>query len=499
MTPGGALAGTGTVSRGPGRISRLSQDPAVRKFALFAVLLGCCAFYGLLFSVNWKWGAALACFVAALTFDFWDLRVAILPIFFAIAMDRLGKIGETPLTVAKVLIAVYMIAWLTTLALERKPEPLNAVLLNPVFYLAGLLLALSLASVVNAHNIDMFLGQSLRRINNFVLFVILVTVVDSQRVVRWIFYVMIFAYFLVGLTTMYELMTEQSILLTVWGEEDTGLEFTLQSDSFRIGGPGGDPDFLAISIIFPSLIALRLLFDKNRFFIKAPAAITLLMLTVAMLATGSRGGLVSWLFALGLFWLFTEMRWKFLIASGAMVAVVLLLVILSLTTSSGSSERFTGETGGTSVKYRLGWWQIAGMMIADHPWIGVGTGNFPTTAGRYRPFVPQVPRTPYWTHNSLLQTGAENGVLAFLVYVGIYVVAALMMLRVIHRARDATLRKLATTMLAAVGGYFIFAGSSNILENENYWIVFALCTVVYRFFLLAEAGEGAPSAPVPVT
>jgi hypothetical protein len=495
MTPGGTLMGDGTALRGPGRISGLLQDPAVRRFLLLALLLGGCAFYGLVFSVNWKWGAALACFVVTLTFDFWDLRIAILPIFFAIAMDRLGKIGDTPLTVAKVLIAVYMIAWLTTLALERKPGPLNAVLLNPVFYLAGLLLALSLASVVNAHNIDMFLGQSLRRINNFVLFVILVSVVDSQKVVRWIFYIIIVAYFFVGLTAMYELMTGQSILLTVWGEEDTGLEFTLQSDSFRIGGPGGDPDFLAISIIFPSLVALRLLFDRSRFLVKAPAAFTLLMLTIAILATGSRGGLVSWLFALGLFWLFTEMRWKFLIASGAMVTVILLLAILSLTTSSGSSERFTGESGGTSVKYRLGWWKIAGMMIEDHPWIGVGTGNFPTAAGRYRPFVPQVPRTPYWTHNSLLQTWAENGVLAFVVYVGIYVVTALMMLRVIHRARDATLRRLGTTMLAAVGGYFMFAGSSNILENENYWIVFALCTVVYRFFLLDEAVRGASPAP----
>ena len=402
-------------------------------------------------------------------------------------------------TVAKVLIAVYLIAWLTKLTLDRDPRPLNAVLLNPVFYFAGLLLALSLASVLNAHNIDMFLGQSIRRINNFVLFVILITVVDSVKVVRWIFLILIVAYILVGLTAMYELVTEQSILLTVWGEQDTGLEFTLESDNFRIGGPGGDPDFLAISIIFPSLIALRILFDRNRFLLKAPTAVMLLMLTVAILATGSRGGLVAWLVALGLFWLFTEMRWKYLIASSAMVAVVALLVALSLTTSSGSSSRFTGESGGTSVKYRFGWWEMAGMMIQDHPWMGVGTGNFPTAYSQYAPKVAQVPRSPFWTHNSILQTWAENGVLAFLVYVSIYALVAWMMLTVIRRARDATLKNLAITMLAAVGGYFVFAGSSNILENENYWIVFALCSVVYRLFLDAEAGKDAPATSAPVT
>jgi O-antigen ligase len=208
---------------------------------------------------------------------------------------------------------------------------------------------------------------------------------------------------------------------------------------------------------------------------------------------------VAWLFALGLFWLFTEMRWKYLLASGAMVAVVLLLAILSLTTSSGSSSRFTGESGGTSIKYRFGWWEMAGMMIEDHPFMGVGTGNFPITYSQYVPRVAQVPRNAFWTHNSILQTWAENGLLAFLVYVSIYVVAAGLMLSVIRRARDATLRNLAITMLAAVGGYFVFAGSSNILENENYWIVFALCSVVHRLHLESEVVRDAPSMPAPVT
>jgi len=473
----------------------LMKNASFRTFLLLTILLGGVSFYAMVYSVNWKWGAALACFAVTLVFDFRDLRLALLPIFFAIAMDRLGKIGDTSLTVAKVLIAVYMIAWLTKLTLDRDPRPLNAVLLSPIFYMAGLLLALSLASVMNAHSIDMYLAQSLRRINNFVLFVILVTMVDSTKVVKSIFLILIVAYTVVGLTAMYELMTEQSILLTVWGEKDTGLEFTLESDNFRIGGPGGDPDFLAISIIFPTLIALRVLFDRNNLLLKAHTAVMLLMLTVAILATGSRGGLVAWLAALGVFWLFTEMRWKYLIATSAAVCVVALLVIISLTTSSGSSSRFTGESGGTSIKYRFGWWEMAAMMIHDHPWMGVGTGNFPTTYSQYVSRVPQVPRNAFWTHNSILQTWAENGVLAFLLYVSIYVVAAGLMLSVIRRARDATLRNLAITMLAAVVGYFIFAGSSNILENENYWIVFALCTIVHRLQLESEANERASQAP----
>jgi hypothetical protein len=46
---------------------------------------------------------------------------------------------------------------------------------------------------------------------------------------------------------------------------------------------------------------------------------------------------------------------------------------------------------------------------------------------------------------------------------------------------------LAVLLLAAVCAYFLFAGTSNVLENENYWIVFSLVTVVSA--LAREQGE----------
>lgn len=465
----------------------MKLSPRVANWALMAVLGGACAFFGLVYSVKVTFGAALAFFVISLVFDLWSLQVSILPIFFAIAMDRLGQIGETPLTVAKVFITVFMIAWAVRVVLERDPEPLDAVLQSPIFYLAALLLSLSFVSIVNAHDIPMFFGQTLRRVNNFVLFILILTVVDSARVIRWIFLVLMLAYLLVGMMCVYELYTEKSILETLRGEENTALDYTLTSDTFRIGGPGGDPDFLAISVIFPSLIALRLLFDRGSILLKIPVATVFMLLVFCILATGSRGGLLAWLVAAGIFWLLTEMRWKYTTAAVAGILITCMLVVLSVSSSSGASARFTGETGGTSIKYRLGWWKMAAMMIADHPFAGVGTGNFPDTYNRYSWRVPQVPRSPFWTHNSILQTWAENGVLAFLVYVSIYVLAASMMISVLRRTRDGTIRRLAVLLLATIAGYFCFAGTSNILENENYWIVFALTSVVYRLSFSSEA------------
>ena len=174
---------------------------------------------------------------------------------------------------------------------------------------------------------------------------------------------------------------------------------------------------------------------------------------------------------------FPRMRHKYLmgVVAGILVAGTAILVSAA---GAVSTERFTGEAGGQSIVFRIGWSKMAFLMIQDHPFIGIGTGNFPREYNRYSRTIPEVPRNPYWTHNSLLQTWAENGVFAFMAYVGLFVTAAGAMLRVIRTTTDPRLRRLGVLMLSTVCAYFFFAGTSNVLENENYWIVFAIVAVI---------------------
>lgn len=452
-------------------------DRPVLDALVAAVLAATAAFIGLVYSVNWKFGVAAAGFVTLLAANLYSLRLAILPVFFAIPMDRLGKLGpESILTWAKLLIAVLILAWGARLLAEKQSRSLEVLFHSPLFLLAVALQVFALFSVINARDYDIFLGQSVRRVNNFVLFILITTIVDSQKVVRRIFLVFLFAYFFVGLTVLYEIYSGESILATVWGETEVALEYTLSSGQFRVGGPGGDPDFLAVSVLFPSLVAISLMFESVSRLIKAPVLLVLLLLLISLLATGSRGGLGALLIGAGIFWLFTRMRYKYLIGAAAGVVVVTTALLLSLA-GAASTERYTGESGGKSLIYRMGWTKMALLMIQDHPLVGVGTGNFVTQYNRYSRTVPYVPRSPYWTHNSFLQTWAENGVFAFIAYAGLFVTAAGAMLRVIQRTRDPGLRRLAVLLLSGVCALFFFAGTSNVLENENYWIVFSLVTV----------------------
>ena len=91
-----------------------TRKPAIwAGVALFAVaiLLGS-AFVALVYSVKWKFGVALVGFFTILAFNLYSLQLGILPVFLAIPMDRLGKLGpESVITWAKLLIGVLIIAY----------------------------------------------------------------------------------------------------------------------------------------------------------------------------------------------------------------------------------------------------------------------------------------------------------------------------------------------------------------------------------------------------
>jgi putative inorganic carbon (HCO3(-)) transporter len=91
------------------------------------------------------------------------------------------------------------------------------------------------------------------------------------------------------------------------------------------------------------------------------------------------------------------------------------------------------------------WWAARGMW-ADHPWLGVGIGNYAVEYSRYN--------IPRWTdplghaHNYYLNVGAETGLLGFVMYLVFLTSAFLYAARVAWRRRDGLSRAIA---IAALG------------------------------------------------
>jgi O-antigen ligase len=104
--------------------------------------------------------------------------------------------------------------------------------------------------------------------------------------------------------------------------------------------------------------------------------------------------------------------------------------------------------GNFSLIERLAHWQAALGMILDHPWLGVGFGNYGAAYEQYR--------TLRWAnplghaHNYYLNIFAETGILGLLAYLGVWVAIVIQALRAAGQRNAPALRWMAVGLLGAV-------------------------------------------------
>jgi O-antigen ligase len=95
-------------------------------------------------------------------------------------------------------------------------------------------------------------------------------------------------------------------------------------------------------------------------------------------------------------------------AAAAAAAVALTLLVAALAWKFGHSRNLNGDLllpGETS--RRLSWWFSGLRMFRDHPWLGVGIGNFPSAFRAYRVGVVQ---NTLYAHDAVITLLAETGV-----------------------------------------------------------------------------------------
>ncbi|MEO0248007.1 MAG: O-antigen ligase family protein [candidate division WOR-3 bacterium] len=78
-------------------------------------------------------------------------------------------------------------------------------------------------------------------------------------------------------------------------------------------------------------------------------------------------------------------------------------------------ERF-GAVRETSLRERFDVWAAGVQIFADHPWLGVGLGNFPLIVGQYNPSYAGI-----YSHNTYLAVLAELGLVGMVLFLGLCV------------------------------------------------------------------------------
>jgi O-antigen ligase len=134
-----------------------------------------------------------------------------------------------------------------------------------------------------------------------------------------------------------------------------------------------------------------------------------------LVLTGSRGGFAAFgVMALTIFacWFSRgERRTAFwLIGLVGTLALVFLL---------GQRAGFL-RLGTTSLESRLDYWRGAVAIASDHPWVGTGPGTFGSIYPKYKTALTEEAQV---VHNNYLQMWSDSGVLAFVAYALLWIVA----------------------------------------------------------------------------
>jgi putative inorganic carbon (hco3(-)) transporter len=251
------------------------------------------------------------------------------------------------------------------------------------------------------------------------------------------------------------------------------------SGSYRLGGRfgAGDPNWFA-ALLLPALVfsAFLLVTERARATRLALAGLVLLF-TIGLLQTESRGGIVA-LAVTGVASLFVagRIRGRALIAT-ALVAIVG-VTYFGFVASPASRARVTRLNSADS-SGRNDLWRIGLAMAGDHPVLGVGSGNFTVVSPRYaeRGFdivnINYVVDTPKVTHNTYLNVADELGAPGLAIFLAIVwgaFVSAFAAIRAFARSGNLGMEMMARAIvLGSIGmlvASFFFSG----LYQKQLWL-----------------------------
>lgn len=182
-----------------------------------------------------------------------------------------------------------------------------------------------------------------------------------------------------------------------------------------------------------------------------------------LVLTKSRSGMVAVGVGLVLLWVFSP-RGKRPAWLWPAVAGVLGLVIISVAWFAGALDREVVTQAGRSLAFRAQYWQATTQLVSDHPFGGVGLGQFGLNYPRYK--LPEASEEISDPHNFLLETSALAGIPALLLLIG---ALGLIGTQLYRHAPRATLGDVSPD--EALRGSYRFAGGGAIAGLFLGWVV----------------------------
>ena len=251
----------------------------------------------------------------------------------------------------------------------------------------------------------------------------------------------------------------------------------VQEESERLVGGSGDPNFLAAGIVPAIMLSVGLAASTGSVAVRLMTGAAIIVLTIGLLTTGSRGGLLAAVVAL-IAVLFLAKRQRALVIS--LILLTLGIGAASISLDPATGERITdfGENTG-----RTELWTVAWQMFEDNPIIGVGLQGFPDQASQYvrelgsLEFSEFLVEQPKVVHNSFLEVLVETGIVGlilFLTVIAICIRKAWIAAREFEDQGDLRMATLSRSAVAAMlamltADFFVSAAT-----DRRLWVLLAL-------------------------
>lgn len=284
-----------------------------------------------------------------------------------------------------------------------------------------------------------------------------------------------------------------------------GILLFLLVKSQRITSVFNNPNPFGMYLAMLSLTGMGIYLhgSKNRLLL-----ISLVIITTALVLTGSRGSLLAYAVAFSLILLFVSRNQLFdklrkslflfsLVAVSAFIISSVAPFIQNMGFNIGALDQLVlrdSSIGSSSVVGRLSFWQVAWNMAAIHPFTGLGLGTYHIAYNSFRM------DDKWWSmfaHNHYLQMWAETGMfalLSFLVFFLLFYVFAVKRIKRVHK--DGLYWGLLAACLAFLLHIFVdftwnmptvtimfwvFLGSITALQSDNNTYVFWNRKSIFRY------------------
>ncbi len=494
-------------------LTTLDPHQMSRQWAFFALLF--VPIFGLMFVLGVFIGrstepifptvltAAIIATIASIIVLGLDFRMGIYLILLLTLWDRLQTFGDQGrISGTKIAIGITII-FLTTAILADQLRDWLSKLGDPLIILGVLYLLVSIIGMPFMPHPEIGFDFISRRLNVVALMAILILAVSDRDVFHRCVLCLVIGGTLVAIATTSEMITGVGLLERLGKsnpEESTNVLGSF-GGTVRVIGPSGDPVRYSLSQSIPGTLAFGLLLYYREWWKKILLMLALLVIGLNIAGTGSRGGALAFSIASLIVFLTCPVKHRFIKLSFVLLFALSALVVVSLTGVDVAAQRIADPTEASrTVVWRLAMWRMALQMYIDHPFMGIGTNGWGIYYNMYRD--PEAPASYLRVHSAFMQLLAENGVQGVLVYIGFYVVAAGSAFCAALGTFDRRLKFEATAIASTTFGLFAGAGTSNVLENELYFIVFGLCGAAYYVYLREARGGAVPwrdrlSLPAP--